>query len=643
MIQRGDEHEAEASRTDGAYVPDGDTQTRPPRPAVTGDNAASAMDQFKLSMRQFTEHFATLPFQTRATCPGCGEVVDATYTRTDGGVAVGFDCGACDAPAQFHHDGIYTHVSSDRPGSARHTLSGVRIRPNLRGLPRTVETLCPECRAILVGRYFVEDGAVWIEKTCPVHGHFRDCVNRHVEMYAKATYWSFQEHAGQQHPHVRGGGNCPSDCGLCGGHQSSACLANIDLTNRCNLSCPICFANAGASGYVYQPSFEQIVAMLQQLRDLRPTPATAVQFSGGEPTIHPEFHRIVSAAREMGFSNIQIATNGLTHANAAFADKSVEAGLHTLYLQFDGVGEAAHEHTRNHPGIWQKKLACIENCRRVGMKVCLVPTIIRGVNDDQVGAILRFAIENIDVVSAISYQPVSFSGRMDEAQLTSQRYTLGDLADDIADESGCEPLRDMFPLSIVVPLAQMLQALTGDPKIRPSAHTDCAFGTYFLVSPDGTPYAFPQVVDVEGMFTDMNRIARRIATRGKVTHRDKLTILTMFKRHFNEATAPPGLTVKKFMRTLKGLVDKDAGRGEGQQHTYKTLLCAGMHFQDCYNFDAERVKRCVILYSTPEGLYPFCTYNCGPGYRHYIERMHARNQNHAGDDAQPALSAKETS
>ncbi len=616
-----------------------------PRPAAdTRKGPATALAEHRLAMRRF-EQFASLPFQTRATCPTCGEPAPAEFDHTDGGVVVRFNCGACGRAEQFHHDGIYTHTESDHPASPTHTFAGTRIHPVLRGLPRTVETLCPECRGILVGRYFVEDGAVWIEKTCPEHGYVRDCINRDVQLYAKAMYWSYQEHAGHTTPHVAGARHCPSDCGLCNQHLSSACLGNIDLTNRCNLRCPICFANAGAAGYVYEPSFEQVVGMLQQLRDLRPTPATAVQFSGGEPTIHPDFHRIVAATREMGFSNIQIATNGITHANLAFATASAAAGLHTLYLQFDGIGEEAYRVTRARPGLWSKKLACIENCRKVGMKVCLVPTIIRGVTDDQVGPILRFALDNIDVVSAISYQPVCFTGRLDPAELAERRYTLGDLAADLADAYGGEPLRDMFPLSIVAPLSHMLQALTGEPKILPSCHTDCAFGTYFLVDPDGEPYAFPQVIDVEGMFTDMNRIAGQIERRGKVTRADRIRILRMFRRHFDAKAAPPGLTVGKFMRTLKGLVDKDTGRGAGQRLNYRTLLCAGMHFQDAYNFDVERVKRCVILYSTLEGVVPFCTYNCGPEYRHFIERAHARAAHPAAGarGGEAALAAEKTS
>jgi uncharacterized radical SAM superfamily Fe-S cluster-containing enzyme len=579
---------------------------------------------YRNNMRPAQHH--ALPMETQASCPTCHKVVPSVFNRQGRQIILDFNCPSCGQGRQVHHDCIWTERISDYPGSAEKTFSDSRIHPIIRRLPRTVETLCPQCSAIVVGRYFVENGAVYIEKTCRQHGYFRDCINSDALLFSKAAWWSFEEQPGQQFPQVVGGKNCPSDCGLCNQHLSSPCLAQIDLTNRCNMRCPICFANAGTAGYVYEPSFEEVVRQLQVLRDLRPIPCTAIQFTGGEPTVHPDFLKIVATAREMGFSHIQIATNGIRMSDFDFASKAYQAGLHVLYLQFDGIGEEPYRQTRNYPGIWQKKLATIENCRKLNMKVCLVPTILKGVNDEQVGEIFKFAVANIDVVSAISYQPVSFTGRMSMDEVAAHRYTLGDLARDIAKASGAVPLRDMYPLSIVVPLAQILEALTGKSKIRPSCHTDCAFGTYFLVSSQGKAYPFPQVINVEGMFTEMNRIAAKINRRGKLSWLDRWLVFRMFKRHFNQAAAPPDLTVKRFIRSIQGLVDKNLGRGKNEKDTYKTLLCAGMHFQDRYNYDAERAKRCVILYSTPAGIFPFCTYNCGPEYRPLVEKAFAAEQ-----------------
>ena len=581
------------------------------------------LEEFKRSLRGADPACPGLPFAAQATCPSCRQVMPTTFELLRRQLVATFDCARCGLARQVHHDAVWTCQAGDYPANARRTYCGSPVRPVVRRLPRVTRSLCPECCKIVLGRVFVEDGAVFMEKTCPDHGYFRDCINSDALLYSKASWWTYEELPGLEFPQVKEGRHCPSDCGLCNQHLSSPCLAQIDLTNRCNLRCPICFANAGAAGYLYEPDYEEVLRQLRVLRELRPVPCTAIQFTGGEPTIHPDFLRIISAARDMGFSHVQIATNGLRMADRTFAEQCAAAGLHTLYLQFDGVGEEAYRATRNHPGIWASKLAVVENCRATGMKICLVPTILKGVNDDQAGGIFRFAVANIDVVSGISYQPVSFTGRISAEERAGRRYTLGDLAHDIAQASGASALRDMFPLSIVVPLSQMLQALTGNPKVSPSCHPDCAFGTYFLVSPEGTAHPFSQVINVEGMFVEMNRIASDIRRRGRGSRLDKWRVARMFKRHFNAAAAPPGLTVKRFVRSLLGLVDKNLGRGEAEKANYKTLLCAGMHFQDRYNFDYQRAQRCVILYSTPAGMFPFCTYNCGPEYRPFVERAYA--------------------
>ncbi len=568
-------------------------------------------------MRRFSDHFATLPVDMQVTCPKCNQVVDGQLQKSGDQVVLETRCPTCGTLREVHHDAIYTPLVSDHPNSPSETYGGSRIRPVIRRLPRTVETLCPECAAVIVGRYFVQDGGVMMEKTCPEHGYFRDRINTDAALFSKSSWWSFEEHAGLQEPHVTDAKHCPTDCGLCNQHLSSPVLAQIDLTNRCNMRCPICFANAGAQGFTWEPDYDEIVRQMQVLRDMKPHPTTALQFTGGEPTIHPRFLDLVRKANEMGFSHLQIATNGITLADPEFAKQAYDAGLHTLYLQFDGIGDEPYQETRAYKGIWEKKLACIENCRALDIKVCLVPTILKTVNDDQVPKILQFAVDNVDVVSGISWQPVSFTGRIDQKEIEQKRYTLGDLANDLGSYPGIEAARDMYPLSVTVPLSNLLEAFTGQPKIRASAHPDCAFGTYLLVSPEGKVYPFPAVLDVGGMFSEFNRHAARIKARGgKANWLDKLRLVKLILQLWKKETAPPDLTVWKFIRTILGMVDKRVGRGDSGKKNYRTILCAGMHFQDRWNYDVERTKRCVILYSTPAGVFPFCTHNCGPEFRH---------------------------
>ena len=599
----------------------GNEELSPLMPDVTPERASLGLGKFRQTMSRFCRDGHKLPLALQSHCLGCDELVDGRFELLEGQVVLLKDCPKCGPSREVHYDAILTGRDSDRPGSPLKTFSGTAIRPLLRSLPRTLETLCPQCGAILLGRSYVADGRVLIEKTCPEHGYFRDCINSDARLYLKASHWSFEDGPGQQFPHVRDAHHCPSNCGYCNQHISSGLLAHLDLTNRCNLRCPVCFADANATDRVTEPSYEQVVALLQQLRDLRPIPITALQLTGGEPTLHPDFLPIVKKANAMGFSHVQAATNGLKFGEAEFAQKCAQAGLHTIYLQFDGVTDQVYRVIRKR-SLWKEKLACIENCRRFEIKVCLVPTIIKGVNDDQVGKILQFAVENVDVVSSICYQPLCFTGRIDYAHRQEQRYTLGDLAWAISENlENCEVYRDFYPLSVVKPLSTLLQAMEKAPKVTCNCHPDCSLGTCLLVSPEGKAYPFGLVFDIEGLFAEMNSLAKRLATKERINWRDKWAIHRLLRRHFRRATAPRDLSVAAFVKTIIALLDKTkAPQAEGPK-TYRTLMVAGMHFQDRYNFDVERVKRCAIPYSTLEGNFPFCTYNSGPMYRQFVEQI----------------------
>lgn len=603
------------------------------RPAVVSESADTELERYKLSLRRYDPLTAGLPWPCQAQCIGCGETAPAAFVfdSAEQSVYLEMNCPTCGPRRERHNDTLFTRpTDATISGQPTTTLHGLGIRPVARHLPKTVETLCPECGCVILGRYYVHEQIVWAEKTCPEHGYFRDKINTDVDLYVKAAEAVFQDERGVARPQVHGGRRCPTDCGLCEQHLSTSVLGQIDLSNRCNLTCPVCFASANTDGQVSEPDFEMVTEMLRALRSQRPYAATAIQFTGGEPTIHPDFFRIVRQARDMGFSHIQIATNGLKMADPEFAERAAEAGLHTLYLQFDGTNDDLYRVTRGRP-LMEQKLACVENCRRIGLKIVLVPTIIRGFNDDQVGEIFRFAVDNVDAISAISYQPVAFTGRIDRADLDRQRYTLGDLARDLASASGADLERDFWPLGMVAPLGRIMECIDGKSKIRPSCHSDCAFGTYFFVTPDKQAIPMPQLFDLRGMMAEFNRLAGRIQARRvspeqivRANPRELARIAWTFIRHYNwRQFFKTDIKPWTFIRALQGLTNKAMGRGEGEKSSYKTLMAAGMHFMDRYNYDVERVRRCVILYSTPDGVYPFCTLNGGPTYRPFIEKMHA--------------------
>ena len=603
------------------------------RGPVTAESAATELERYKLSLRKYApvqKGREGLPWPGQWQCSSCEAVVpgEIVYDEAEDAIYLETRCPTCGPARSRQNDVLFVRnpVVAAHPRQPRRTYGGFPIRPVQTALPRTVETLCPECSCLILGRYYVRGGVVWIEKTCPEHGYFRDKINTDVDLYLKGARSGFEDERGVYRPQVAGGAACPTDCGLCHQHHSASCLAQIDLTNRCNLTCPVCFASANQAKTLAEPSYEMVVECLQALRDQHPYPATAIQFTGGEPTLHPDFLRIVRQANAMGFSHVQIATNGLRIAERDFAEQAAAAGLHTLYLQFDGLDENQYRRLRGQP-LLETKLRAIENCRATGMKVCLVPTIVRTVNDDQVAKIFRFAVENADVISAISYQPVAFTGRISHRELEQQRYTLGDLAHDLARCSGADVQRDFFPLSFIAPLGRILQTLDGKPKIRPSCHSDCAFGSYFFVTPEREAIPIPKVFDIFRVFDGLNELAARIErTRpgGRANWRDKLDIALTFLRSYRWRGGDRRINPLTFMHALRGLTDKSVGRGESGRKTYRTLMAAGMHFMDRYNYDTERVRRCVILYSTPDGMYPFCTINGGPTYRPLIEKMYAR-------------------
>jgi uncharacterized radical SAM superfamily Fe-S cluster-containing enzyme len=502
------------------------------------------------------------------------------------------------------------------------TYTGSPIPPLKRGLPKSTRSLCPECTQLIDATIFEDAGKVVMEKRCPEHGEFRDTIYSDAKLYLKMEEWSFGDNRGFQNPAVTTAATCPDDCGLCNMHTSHTALSNVDLTNRCNLTCPVCFANANAAGYLYEPDFETVRKMLQALRNQKPCPNRIVQFSGGEPTIYPRFLDVLRLAKEMGFSHTQVATNGIKFTDPEFAQQCKEAGLHTLYLQFDGVCDDVYRRTRGE-SLWEKKLRCIENVKAAGLKIVFVPTIVKGLNDNQIGDIVRLALEYIDCTSGISFQPVSFTGRISRRELESKRFTLSDFAHAMEEQTGiAKAHEDWFPLSCVTPFSKLISALRGEETTTLSSHPHCALGTYLFVDQNRKAMPVTRFIDVGPMLQEMDMLSRKAGKR-RLQFYTKFEAWNSLRKFFHADKAPEGLTFNKFLQTLQGMTDKKFGRGESEKKgfTYKTLMVAGMHFMDSYNYDVERVQRCVIHYAAPNGLiYPFCAYNSGPVYREKIER-----------------------
>ena len=226
-------------------------------------------------------------------------------------------------------------------------------------------------------------------------------------------------------------------------------VLTIDLTNRCNMMCDPCFMDANQVGFVHELTWEEIKTMLDNAITIKPRRQMSVQFSGGEPTLSPYFLDAVRYARKVGYNSVQAATNGIEFAKSfEFCQQAVEAGMRYAYLQFDGIGNAANAH-RLVGNLFDVKLKAIENLHKAGVEIVPVVTIVNGINNEQVGRIIKFALDNPKTISFLSFQPVSFTGR-DEAvtddRRAAQRYTLSHLAHDVKNQTGLgEPTPRLVP------------------------------------------------------------------------------------------------------------------------------------------------------------------------------------------------------
>jgi 7,8-dihydro-6-hydroxymethylpterin dimethyltransferase len=499
------------------------------------------------------------------------------------------------------------------------TLTAREVPAMGRSLPRTIRSLCPECLQTIPATELVEDGRVVMHKTCPAHGFFRDIVFSDAELFLKMEAWHFGDGQGFANPAGSEEGACPTRCGICGWHTSHTSLANVDLTSRCNLACPICFADA--NGKRYELTFDQAVETLKRFRGQQPAPAFAVQFTGGEPTVHPRFLDIVASAKALGFSHIQAATNGLRLADPDFARRARDAGLQYIYLQMDGVSDDIFERIRGR-ALLATKLAVLESARRAGLRVIFVPTIVRGVNDHQLGDLFRLAFENLDVMSGISFQPMTFTGRVPDGDRQTQRFTLSDLATEFSLQTGLtDPREDWFPLSAAVPLVQYAGALTGTTLVNHTCHPHCGIMTLLFVDQNGQAVPVTRFLDLYGLLREIEGLAARTG-KARFKALSKVRGLQALHRFFRAERAPEGLSFFRFLQTLDGFADKKySWDTQYRGHTYKTFYLASMHFMDAYNYDLDRVSRCGVHYSAPDGrIYPFCTYNSGPVFRNRVEQ-----------------------
>jgi hypothetical protein len=469
-------------------------------------------------------------------------------------------------------------------------------------LPYRTTSLCPHCLKVISAEVYVEDGRVMIRKNCPEHGETVEVYWSDVELFKKAFKFA-HDGPGIDNPLVDDS-KCPFSCGLCKIHKSQTALLNIVLTNRCDIVCWYCFFYARKAGYVYEPTLEQIRHMIRVAKSIRPVATNAVQLTGGEPTLRDDIVEIIRLIKEEGIEHIQVNTNGIRLAREPdFAKKVRDAGCNTIYLSFDGIDEKTNP--KNHPEVPK----ILKNCRKAELGVVLVPTVIKGVNDHQIGDIVRFASRNIDVVRGVNFQPVSLVGSMPRREREKVRVTIPDVIIALEEQTNGEIGReDFYPVPSVAPISHFVESITGIPQYELTTHWACGMATYVFKDDEGRLTPVTRFIDVEGLFEYLNEKSEEL--RGSRIRKIKAFKGIIDLRKFVDNTrAPKGFDITKILFDV--LVRHDY-TSLGKFHA-RSLFIGIMHFQDLYNYDMERVKRCEIHYATPDGkIIPFCTFNVIP-------------------------------
>ena len=468
---------------------------------------------------------------------------------------------------------------------------------------KKTESICPVCRAKIPATVYEESGKVYIAKTCPDHGEFNEVYWDSYSEYERAAryknYFSSKE------------SGCPYDCGICPNHRSTPMIGIIDVTNRCNLRCPICFAHAGAAGYVYEPTLDQIESMMLNLIDTKPFSTPCLQLSGGEPTVRDDLPEMIRVAKELGFILVMVNSNGIRMAESLdYCRELKEADLDNVYLQFDGVTPEPYIQARG-LNLLPVKLKAIENLKEAGLaSTVLVPTLVKGVNDDQIGDIIRFAIDNNDCVRGVNFQPVSITGRINASDREKMRITIPELTR-LAEEQtgGFIKQRDWYPIPAVQPLTQLISHVKNRHYPDFNAHPHCGAATYLVVDGDEV-HPITEYMDVDRLIESLESY-----NKGQRDGHDLKTKVDLAK------TLLKGVEFGGLFKMIRDIVyDNDF------QHVFdihrEMILLSTMHFQDPYNFDVDRVQRCVVHYATPDDrVIPFCAMN--NIHREEVERKFA--------------------
>ena len=444
-------------------------------------------------------------------------------------------------------------------------------------------SICPKCRKVIDAKIVLRDNKVFMVKRCPDCGPFEALVYGDAEAYT--SFGKFNKPGTIPLAYgtdIREG--CPYDCGLCPDHQQHACLGIIEVNSACNMDCPLCFSEAGPG---FSLTLEEVEQMLDDFVRTEGKPEV-IQFSGGEPTIHPQIIEFVRAAKQRAISFVMINTNGKRIARDDRFLEQLNDVRPAIYFQFDGFDSETYRILRGEPNILEEKLRALDRLAEIGLSVTLVPAIERDVNEHEIGKIVDFAIQH-PAVRGINFQPAFHAGRHHQHD-SMHRMTIPDVLRLIESQT-----KGTFRTSDFVPV--------------PCCFPTCNSVTYAFVDGDQvTP--LPRIVNVHDY---LDYISNRVLPDFSLEVKRALEGLWS-----SSSVAGSQKSVDQVLMSCQACGVPGFSLGDLAKHMMMIML---QDFMDSWTFNQKNLMKCCKEFLLPGGKQvPFCAYNT-IGYREQARKQ----------------------
>ena len=454
-------------------------------------------------------------------------------------------------------------------------------------------SICPECKGVIDAQIIIRQNKVYMRKRCPTHGWFEGIISSDAEMYVNSIKFNKPGTIPLEFStEVKDG--CPLDCGLCPEHKQHICLGIIEVNTACNLNCPVCFANAGIG---FSLTLAQAEGMLDRFIEIEGDPEV-IQFSGGEPTIHPQLLDMIQAAKDRGVRQVMVNTNGVRIAKDDRFLESLARLKPVIYFQFDGLRRETYRTIRGED-LLDTKLKALDRMQQAGLDAVIVAAIEHGVNVDEVGALLEFGLDHPAVRGAV-FQPVTHVGRHIEFD-PMQRVTIPDVIHGIVEQT-----KGRFVLEDFVPV--------------PCCFPTCQVNSYVYVNGDTTT-PLPRMLDLE-QYLDY------ITNRALPKTPDVAVIREALEGLWSaSAVAGTEKTADQFQCACGPGLETGFGPAHLKDHIFQIAI---KDFLDPYTFNVKQVMKCCVGILVPDGrVIPFCAYN-SVGYRETIRDQMSQPRGAAG-------------